>query len=80
MVEQSSPVTTQIIATETGNETSDVPEVKKDLSTIANAEPTEQAEDIEPIPPTPISEATNDSVIHFRIVEQLPEFPGGMTA
>lgn len=80
MVEQSSPVTTQIIATETGNETSDVPEVKKDLSTIANAEPTEQAEDIEPIPPTPIAEATNDSVIHFRIVEQLPEFPGGMTA
>lgn len=80
MINQASPVTTQIIATESGNEATDVSEAKTDLSTIANAEPAEQAEDIEPIPPTPTANTTNDSVIHFRIVEQLPEFPGGMTA
>lgn len=80
MINQASPVTTQIIATESGNEATDVSEAKTDLSTIANAEPAEQAEDIEPIPPTPTANSTNDSVIHFRIVEQLPEFPGGMTA
>lgn len=80
MIKQASPVTTQIIATETGNDNTEVAEAKTDINTIASTEPIEQTEDIEPIPPTPTMETTNDSVVHFRIVEQMPEFPGGMTA
>ncbi|MBQ6208632.1 MAG: energy transducer TonB [Prevotella sp.] len=80
MIKQASPVTTQIIATETGQDNTEVAEAKTDLNTIASTEPIEQTEDIEPIPPTPTTETTNDSVVHFRIVEQMPEFPGGMTA
>ncbi|MBO4314874.1 MAG: energy transducer TonB [Prevotella sp.] len=81
MVEQTSPVTTQIITAKTGHDETDVPDEQQNtLSASNNGLSPEVEENPEPLPPTPPANVANDSVVHFRIVEQMPEFPGGMTA
>lgn len=80
MVKTTSAVTTQVVVTETGSEPHAIEPLTNDIGTLASVEPTEQTEDIVPVPPVPLAETAADTVVHFRIVEQLPEFPGGMTA
>ena len=41
---------------------------------------TEKADDNDKTPPQPVAVDLGDNPLNFRIVEQLPEFPGGMSA